>query len=233
MEYDEVVFTRRSVHEYSDEPVDEETLDAVFERVRYAPSSYNLQPWEFLVLQDDESRERLQEVAYGQEQVTDAPVGIVVLANTDPAAHGGAVAADLLEKGYLPNEEAKANLQETFHGMRERDEETNRIWAAKSTSLAAKALLDAAWNEGLATCPMGGFDAEALVEAFDVDDGYEPVMVVTLGHPAEDAADLEQPRKFRRETSEFVHRGSFEPTTATADGDAETATHLDAAATDD
>lgn len=231
MEYDEVVLTRRSVHEYSDESVDEETLERIFERVRYTPSSYNLQPWEFLVLRDDESRERLQEVAYGQEQVTDAPVGVVVLANTDPATHGDAVAADLLEKGYLPNEEAKANLQETFHGMRERDEETNRLWAAKSTSLAAKALLDAAWSEGLATCPMGGFDSEALVEAFDVDDGYEPVMVVSLGHPADDATDLELPRKFRRETDEFVHHESFEPTTAAAPE--ETETHLDAAATDD
>lgn len=233
MEYDEVVLTRRSVHEYSDEPVDEETLERIFERVRYTPSSYNLQPWEFLVLRDDESRERLQEVAYGQDQVTDAPVGVVVLANTDPAAHGDAVAADLLEKGYLPNEEAKANLQETFHGMRERDEETNRLWAAKSTSLAAKALLDAAWSEGLATCPMGGFDPEALVEAFDVDDGYEPVMVVSLGHPADDATDLDLPRKFRRETDEFVHHESFEPTTSAAPGETETETHLDAAATDD
>jgi nitroreductase len=233
MEYDEVVLTRRSVHEYSDESVDAETLDRIFEAVRYTPSSYNLQPWEFLVLQDEESRAKLQEVAYGQEQVTDAPVGIVVLANTDPATHGEAVAADLLRKGYLPNEEAEANLNETFQGMRERPDEENRLWAANSTSLATKALLDAAWNEGLATCPMGGFDADALVDAFDIDEGYDPVMVVTLGYPADDASDLENPRKFRREVSEFVHHGSFDPTAATLPEEPTTETHLDAATTDD
>ncbi len=50
MEFDEAVRSRRSVHEYSDEPVDDDTLEAVFERVRYSPSSYHLQPSEVLVL---------------------------------------------------------------------------------------------------------------------------------------------------------------------------------------
>lgn len=233
MDFAEVVQTRRSVHQYSDEPVDAETLDRIFERVRYTPSSFNLQPWEFLVLEADEDRERLQEVAYGQEHVTDAPVAIAVLGNTDPATHGDAVAADLLRKGYLPNEEAEEGLLETFAGMTERDEEENRLWSATSTSLAIKTLLDAAWDEGLATCPMGGFDADGFVEAFDIDEGYEPVMLVTLGHPAEDAADLTTPRKFRRETSEFVHHGSFEPTAATLPDEPVTETHLDVEADDD
>lgn len=233
MEYDEVAFTRRSVHDYSDESVDDETLNRIFEQVRYTPSSYNLQPWEFLVLEDDGNRERLQEVAYGQEHVTDAPVSVVVLANTDPSAHGEAVAEDMLRKGYLPNEEARDGLLDTFSGMRDRDEETNRLWAAKSTSLAIKALLDAAWSEGLATCPMGGFDAEALVEEFDIPAGYDPVMLVTLGYPAEGADELEMPRKFRRQVSEFVHRETFDPTSAELPDEPVTETHLDAAATDD
>ncbi|SFQ03008.1 Nitroreductase family protein [Halolamina pelagica] len=99
MEFDEAVLTRRSVHEYSDEPVDDDTIAAVFDQVRYSPSSYNLQPWEFLVLTEDPNRERLKEVAYGQEHVTDAPVAVAVLGNTDPSAHAEAVAEDQLRKG--------------------------------------------------------------------------------------------------------------------------------------
>ena len=217
MEFDDAVLTRRSVHEYSDEPVDDETIESVFERVRYSPSSYNLQPWEFLVLTEDENRERLKDVAYGQEHVTDAPVAIAVLGNTDPSAHGEAVAEDQLRKGYLPDEEAKAGLQETFAGMAERDEETNRVWAAKSTSLAAMTLMHAARAEGLSTCPVGGFDPEALHEEFGIDDQYEPVMLVTMGHAAPNAADTNTPRKFRRTVDEIVHREEFEPTEAELD----------------
>jgi len=217
MEFDDAVLTRRSVHEYSDEPVAEETIEAVFERVRYSPSSYNLQPWEFLVLTEDESRERLQEVAYGQEHVTDAPVAVAVLGNTDPSAHGEAVAEDQLRKGYLPNEEAKAGLLETIEGMADRDAETNRVWATKSTALAAMTLMHAARAEGLSTCPVGGFDPDALHEEFDIDDQYEPVMLVTMGHAAPNAADTNTPRKFRRTVDDIVHREEFEPTEAELD----------------
>lgn len=227
MEFDDAVLTRRSVHEYSDEPVDEETLKGVFERVRYSPSSFNLQPWEFLVLTEEENRERLQEVAYGQEHVTDAPVAIAVLGNTDPTAHGDAVAADLLRKGYLPNEEAKEGLLETFEGMGERSDEENRAWAERSTALATMTLLHAARAEGLSTCPMGGFDGDALVQEFDIEEGYEPVMLVTLGYAAEGAADTENPRKFRREVSEFVHHETFDPTEAELPEEPVTQSHAD------
>jgi nitroreductase len=212
--FEDAVTTRRSVHDYSDEPVDEKTLEAVFERVRFSPSSYNLQPREFLVLQDDENRGRLQEVAYGQEHVTDAPVAIAVLGNTNPAAHGEAVTEDLLRKGYLPNEEAKAGLLETIKGMNDRSDEENRIWTQRSTSLAAMTLMHAASAEGLSTCPMGGFDGDALIQEFDIEDGYESVMLLTLGYAADEAADTENPRKFRRAVDEIVHHETFEPTEA-------------------
>lgn len=214
MEFDEAVQTRRSVHEYSDEPVDDATIEAVFEQVRYSPSSYNLQPWEFLVLTEEDNRERLKEVAYGQEHVTDAPVAVAVLGNTDPSAHVEAVAEDQLRKGYLPNEAAKEGLLETIDGMAERDTETNRVWTTRSTALAGMTLMHAARAEGLSTCPVGGFDAEALQAEFDIDDQYEPVMLVTMGHADANAQDTNTPRKFRRSVDDIVHREEFEPTEA-------------------
>ena len=220
MEFDEAVQTRRSVHEYSDEPVDDATIEAVFEQVRYSPSSYNLQPWEFLVLTEDENRERLKEVAYGQEHVTDAPVAVAVLGNTDPSTHAEAVAEDQLRKGYLPDEEAKAGLLETIDGMAEREERENRLWTTRSTALAGMTLMHAARAQGLATCPVGGFDGDALRDEFDIDDQYEPVMLVTMGHAAANAQDTTTPRKFRRSVEDIVHRETFEPTAAELDDEA-------------
>ena len=72
--------------------------------------------------------------------------------------------------------------------------------------------MNAAWDEGVATCPMGGFDAEAVLEAFDIDgEEYEPVMLVTMGYPAEEAADVENDRKYRRPVDEIVHYDEFDP----------------------
>jgi nitroreductase len=210
MEFDDVIRTRRSVHQYADEDVDEETLADVFEEVRHVPSSFNLQPWEFLVVRGDDL-ERLQEVAYGQEHVTDASAAVVVLGSLDPSDHADRVTADLLEKGYLPNEAAAESQLETIDSLAAADPETRRVWTVRCCTLAAMGLMHAAWARGVASCPMGGFDDDALREAFDVPADYDAVMLVTLGYPAADAPDVERPRKFRRSTEEFVHFGDFDP----------------------
>lgn len=211
MEYEEVVETRRTVREYADEGVDEETLRAIFEDARWAPSGYNLQPWEFLVCRDEETKARLREVANDQPQVTDASAAVVVFGNADPAAHAERVFTDMLEKGYLPDAEARDAMVERVEGLRDRTEEENRLWATRSTALAAMALMHAAWDRGVASCPMEGFDADALVAEFDVPDEYEPVMLVTLGYPADDAEATNRPRKFRRPVDEIVHVDEFSP----------------------
>ena len=211
MEFEEIVETRRTVREYADEEIDDETLRAVFEDARWAPSGYNLQPREFLVCRDEGTKERLREVANDQPQVTEASAAVVVFGNTDPAAHAERVFTDMLEKGYLPDAETRDAMVERVEGLRGRSEEENRLWATRSTTLAAMALMHAAWDRGIASCPMEGFDADALVEEFDVPDEYEPVMIVTLGYPAEDADAAAHPRKFRRPVDEIVHVDEFAP----------------------
>ncbi|WP_251342703.1 nitroreductase family protein [Haloplanus halophilus] len=210
MEFDDVIHTRRSVHQYSDADIDEETLYDLFEDVRFAPSSFNLQPWEFLVVRGDDL-DRLQSVAYGQEHVTDAAAAVVVLGTLDPSDHAERVTRDLLEKGYLPDEEAAEARLDSVEGLANADEETRRVWTVQSCTLATMALMHAAWNRGIASCPMGGYDADAVHEEFDVPADYEPVCLVTLGYPEDEAADIERPRKFRRPADEFVHLDGFDP----------------------
>jgi len=218
MQFDEVVRTRRSVHEYGDDPIDRETLDDVFEAATLSPSGYNLQPWEFLALRDEEKKEALREVAYDQAHVTEADTTVVVLGNTDPTAHAESVFDDWLAKGYVPNEDVRDALMENVDGMGDMSADERRIWATRSTSLAAMTLMYAAWDHGIATCPMEGFDAAGVIEAFDIPDGYEPVMLVTLGYPAEETADLANERKARRSIDEVVHYGEFDPATGTDAG---------------
>jgi nitroreductase len=210
MDFDDVVRTRRSVHQYSDADIDEETLVEIFEDVRYSPSSFNLQPWEFLIVRGDDLG-RLRSVAYGQEHVTDAAAAVVVLGTLDPSDHADRVTSDLLEKGYLPDEAAAEARLDTVDGLADADAETRRLWTATSSSLAAMTLMHAAWDRGIASCPMGGFDADALHEEFGVPDDYQAVMLVTLGYPEDGAADVERARKFRRPTEEFLHLDDFDP----------------------
>ena len=222
MEFSELTETRRSVHQYNDETIEQSTLDSIFESATFAPSGYNLQPWEFLVVRDDEDKTALREAAYDQAHVEAADAVVVVLGHTDPMQHAETVFDDWLAKGYVPNEDVRDALLENVEGMSGMPESERRIWTTRSTSLAAMTLMYAAWDHGVGSCPMEGFDPEGVVETFDVPSEYEPVMLITLGYPAEDASDIENERKERRPVDDVVHYDSFDPsdsTTLSAPGD--------------
>jgi len=207
--------TRRSVHQYSDEAIDQSTLDTIFKTATLAPSGYNLQPWEFLALRDKETKQALKEVAYDQDHVVNADTTVVILGNTDLMAHAEAVFDDWLAKEYIPNEDVQAALLNNVEAMAEMPEVERRIWATRSTSLAAMTLMYAAWEHGVASCPMEGFDANAVSEVFEIPDSYEPVMLVTLGYPIDEAPDIENERKGRRPIEEVVHYETFDPSEET------------------
>ena len=49
-------------------------LDAILKLALQAPSGYNLQPWRFIIVQDEQNRNKLQKAAWSQEKITEAPV---------------------------------------------------------------------------------------------------------------------------------------------------------------
>jgi len=206
METEEDVETRRSVHSYTDEELERDEILEIFETVRWSPSSYNLQPWEFVVVDDEEGQEELREDAYGQEHVTDAAAVVAVFGNLDRGAHAERVFQDQAEKGYRSEERA----QKLVERMRDESPEGNEEWVVQSCTIAATTLMHVAWSRGIASCPMGGWDGDAVCETLDVPDRWYPVMMVTLGYPDKEGDEWDRERKTRRSPDEFVSFVSFE-----------------------
>lgn len=75
--------SRRSVRQYSAQPVEEEKINKVLEAARLSPSASNQQNWKFIVVRDSAKRKKLTEAAYGQAFVGQAPV-ILAACGTDP-----------------------------------------------------------------------------------------------------------------------------------------------------
>jgi nitroreductase len=71
---------RRSIRSYSDEPIEEEKLEAILESARLSPSAGNRQDRKFIVVTDKAIREKLVDAAHGQQFVGQAPVVIVACA---------------------------------------------------------------------------------------------------------------------------------------------------------
>lgn len=72
------ILLRRSVRSFSPRPVEKDQVERILEAGRLAPSAKNRQEWRFVVVQKKESRERIQEAAFGQEHVGQAAAIIAV-----------------------------------------------------------------------------------------------------------------------------------------------------------
>ncbi len=86
MELQDAINKRRSIRTYKNQPLPEGTVEALLDAARQAPSAGNVQPWEFVIASAAETKQALSEAAYGQSDITEAPVVIVVCADEKRAA---------------------------------------------------------------------------------------------------------------------------------------------------
>jgi nitroreductase len=78
-----VIKERRSIRIYKPDPVPEDILHRVLEAARFSPSGKNLQPWKFILVNDETLKRRLAEASVGQYFVAEAPLVIVACAFPD------------------------------------------------------------------------------------------------------------------------------------------------------
>jgi nitroreductase len=72
---------RSSIRKYIDKPVDDEKILRLLESARLAPSGSNTQPWHFIIIRDEEIKQRIAKVSHNQEWMLSAPVFIVCVAD--------------------------------------------------------------------------------------------------------------------------------------------------------
>ncbi|MGQ9477861.1 MAG: nitroreductase family protein [Candidatus Bipolaricaulia bacterium] len=75
----EVVKGRRSVREFTNEPVSEQELEKILEAGRWAPSGKNTQPWTFVLVKSKKKREALAALSRQKELIESVPVCLAVL----------------------------------------------------------------------------------------------------------------------------------------------------------
>jgi nitroreductase len=73
---------RQSIKDFLTKPIEDEKMDRILEAGRLAPSAKNRQPWRFIVINDENLRENIQQAAFGQEHVGKAPA-LIAAASTN------------------------------------------------------------------------------------------------------------------------------------------------------
>jgi nitroreductase len=178
----EAALVRRSVRSYLDVPVSDEEIRTILELTGRAPSAFNLQPWRFIVVRDQPTKDALRAAAHGQKQLGEAPVVIAMYADMDDTmAH-----LDEVVHPDLPADRRAstlAMLRGTFGGM---TPEARATWANAQANIALGYLLLIARSEGLDTSPMLGFDAGRVKQILNIPEQATITALVSLGRGAEE-----------------------------------------------
>lgn len=175
MDTTQAIRARRAVKHYDPNHVmPEEHQKELLDLARQSPTSFNMQNWRFVNVRDKDLRLKLREAAWGQAQVSEASMLLILCADLkahrDPARYwvdAPKQAQDILVPMIKPFYEAKP--------------ETQRDEAMRSVGIAAQTLMLAAKAMDYDSCPMIGFDPSAVAELINLPDDHVIGMIVTIG----------------------------------------------------
>jgi 3-hydroxypropanoate dehydrogenase len=168
----------RTANTFTDEPVTEEQVQAIYDLVKYGPTSMNQSPLRVTLVRSPEARERLvRHLAEGNQSKT-ASAPLVAILSADNEFH------EELPQLFPHFPGAKDFFGE--RGVREQNATLNATLQAAYFIMGIRAA-------GLAAGPMTGMDTEGVRKEF-LDDDHTPLMVVNIGHPGPDAWFPRSPR---------------------------------------
>jgi nitroreductase len=181
-----------------------EDLNTLKEAIRLSSSSYGLQLYKVIIVENPEIRTKLLAASWGQSQITDASQ-VVVFANytkiddSDIDAYLNNVASTR----SLPME-AIAGYGDYMKGaINPKSEEDKNIWNQKQTYLALGNLLNAAAALQIDACPMEGFDAGQYNEILGLDKlNLNAAVVATIGYRSQDD-DTQHYKKVRKSNADL------------------------------
>jgi 3-hydroxypropanoate dehydrogenase len=161
----------RTANSFTDAPVTDEQVAAIYDLVKYGPTAMNMQPLRLLLVREEGRDRLLKHMSDGnRDKTASAPLVAVLVADVD----------------------FHENLDRTFPhfpGAKDAfsDDEAREAQARFNAALQAGYFLIGIRAAGLAAGPMGGFDARGIDEEFFAGTEWRSFMVVNIGHPGENA----------------------------------------------
>ncbi len=228
-EFRKVVISRRSVRRFTDEAIPEAVVQDCLDMALLAPNSSNLQPWGFYRVVTPARRERMIKACLNQNAAKTAAEMIVVVAHTTtwkqhcaeildqwPEESIPRVVEDYYKRGAMvqygqipldPMGRIKKLFRDVIGLTRPvprwpNSQSDMKLWACKSTALAAENLMLALRAHGYDSCPMEGFDDARVRKILQLPRDAFVVMIVAAGRRADNGVYHAQ---IRFDRDRFIH----------------------------
>lgn len=192
--------TRRAVKHFDPtHQLTKEEEEELFRLAILSPTAFNVQHWRFVAVKDKELRAKIREVSWGQAQVTEGSLLIIMCADLkawekEPARYWKN-APQPVQDFMLPA------IDKYYRG----NEKVQRDEALRSCGIAAQTIMLAAKSMGYDSCPMDGFDFEKVAELINLPEDHMISMFVVVGKALQEA----RPRAGQLGVAEVVVRDRF------------------------
>ena len=177
----------------------EEEKEKILSLAALSPTAFNIQHWRFVVVESGEIRQQLRETAWGQAQVTECSLLIVLCADKQ--------AWNKSPERYWVNapKEVQDYLVPAIGNYYTDKDRVQQDECMRSCGIAAQTLMLAAKGMGYDSCPMDGFDFEKAAEIINLPEDHIITMFVAIGKATEPA----NPRGGQLPLSEIVIKDKF------------------------
>jgi nitroreductase len=167
---------RRSVRNFDpSHKMTKREVDKLLSFAVQSPTAFNIQNWRFVVVRDPELRKKLRAASWDQSQVTDASLLVILCADLkawekEPMRYWRS-APEPVREFIVPA------IRNYYDGL----DQVQRDEAMRSCGIAAQTLMLAATSMGYDSCPMDGFDFDAVAELINLPDDHAISLFVAIG----------------------------------------------------
>ena len=182
MNIKEAITNRRSVKHYNTEhEMSEAEIQELMEHAILSPTAFNIQHWRFVQVQDKEKRQLIEDASWGQKQVTEASLLLILCADLN--------AWEKTPERYWRNAptEVQGFLLPAIENYYTNHHQAQRDECLRSASIAAMNIMLMAKGMGYDSCPMDGFDFDQVAKIIKLPHDHIITMMITIGKSREDA----------------------------------------------
>lgn len=169
---------------FSEQKIPKEDLEFILEAGRLSPSSFGIEQWKFVVVQNQAIKEAIEKVAWNQKQISTSSDLLIILARKDVRSSDAYTKSQFQRLGL--SEESYNGLMGLYKGWVDgRDDHTIEMWSEKQCYIAAGNMMSAAAFIGIDSCPIEGFLSDKVDEILGLDTSvFQSALVIPFGYRA-------------------------------------------------
>ena len=188
-DFSDIVYNRRSIRKFDTSvKIPREEMLEILDKTVTAPSSVNMQPWRFVVVDSEEGKDKLKPfVSYNSVQNETSSAMVLIFADLKSQERAEEIYGKAVTQGKMPEEVKEKQLSSIVPMYENAPFEVMNEIVHIDSSLAAMQLMLVARSYGYDTNAIGGYKKDGLAKAFGLDeDRHVPILIIALGKADEE-----------------------------------------------